>query len=127
MPKLSSCRTVTNFSTNLEATEFPGLPGQDIRWRPISYDEETGRGSYLMVWGPGTRCHPHEHQFDEEFFVVEGEMQDCDGTIYRAGDFVHYSPGSRHYLISEPGCKLIGFQGGHLIDVAKDDLEEDVL
>ncbi len=79
----------------------------DVWWHNISFDEETGRGSYLMLFAPGGSSWPHEHLGMEEFFVLEGELVDNDGHVYAAGDFVSLDAGSRHFSTAPSGCKLI--------------------
>ena len=45
---------------------------------------------------PGAATLPHEHASVEDFLILEGELTDGDGTVFRAGDFVSYAPGTRH-------------------------------
>ena len=79
----------------------------DVWWHNISFDEETGRGSYLMMMAPGASSNPHLHVGMEEFYVLEGELVDFDGHVYAAGDFVSLQAGSQHFSNSPSGCKLI--------------------
>ena|SRR5258707_5568356 len=78
-----------------------------IRWLPIRYDRETGCGSYYFQMLPGAVTTPHRHPRYEEFFVIEGEAIESDGTVLRAGDFISFAPGSEHFTRSETGCLLI--------------------
>ncbi len=39
--------------------------------------------------------------------MLDGELEDCDGTVFRAGDFVTFKPGSRHYSVSKKGCTML--------------------
>ena len=43
----------------------------------------------------------------EEFLVMEGELVDCDGSSFRAGDFVRFLPGSKHSSHTPDGCTLL--------------------
>ncbi len=79
----------------------------DVWWHNISFDEETGQGSYLMMLAAGAGSRPHRHLGMEEFYVLEGELVDCDGQVYAAGDFVSLGAGSQHFSTSPGGCKLI--------------------
>ncbi|WP_186766520.1 cupin domain-containing protein [Puniceibacterium confluentis] len=79
----------------------------DAWWHNISFDEETGKGSYLMMFAAGACSNPHRHLGMEEFYVLEGELVDCDGQVYAAGDFVSLRAGSQHFSTSPGGCKLI--------------------
>ncbi len=41
-----------------------------------------------------------------------GELEDCDGAVYRPGDFVSFSPGSRHSPTSHKAGATHGFFAG---------------
>jgi anti-sigma factor ChrR (cupin superfamily) len=88
--------------------EGPGQP--EMEWLPISYDRATGQGSYLMRMAPGAVTIPHDHPGLEEFMILEGELTDSDGTVYRAGDFVSYQPGTHHNSWTGPGCVIVVFE-----------------
>ncbi|MEM7733689.1 MAG: cupin domain-containing protein [Pseudomonadota bacterium] len=119
MGQLANHRTVTTFDKDgFELLEMPGLPGEQVFWKNVSFDEATGQGSYLLVMEPGTRCNPHRHNGPEEFYIIEGDLEDCDGHMYRAGEFVSLSGGSEHFSVTLSGCKLVVTHRG-----AMDDLE----
>ena len=48
----------------------------------------------------------------EEFYVIDGELEDADGKIFKKGDFVTFEPGSEHNSHSKNGCLLIVFMRG---------------
>ena len=124
MGKLDSLRTVANFAPeHFEKMEMPGLPDEEVYWRNVSYDQASGQGSYLMTMAPGTRCNPHRHNGPEEFYVIEGDLVDCDGHAYGAGDFVSLSGGSAHFSISHTGCKLVVTHRGPIDDLSMEELE----
>lgn len=128
MGKLTEHRTVATFAPEgFALMEQPGLPGEQVWWRNVSWDPATGQGSYLMIMAPGTRCNPHEHLGPEEFFIVEGDLVDCDGVAYKAGDFVSLTGGSRHYSVSPSGCRIVVCHRGPLVDLERADMPEDVL
>ncbi len=62
---------------------------------------------FLLQMEAGSQSKPHEHTGIEEFLVMEGELIDCDGTVYRAGDFVRLLPGSKHSSRTPHGCTLL--------------------
>lgn len=82
----------------------------EMSWLPVSDGKETGRGSYLMRMQPGATTIEHEHPGFEEFLVIEGELIDSDGTVFTAGEFVSFRPGSRHWSRTEAGCLLAVFE-----------------
>jgi quercetin dioxygenase-like cupin family protein len=91
----------------------------EAAWRPYDPDAEPGTstirlnpngpkdvGFYLYRMAPGSRSTPHRHGGAEEFLMVEGELIDHDGTIYRAGDVVWLAPGTEHVSHTETGCVI---------------------
>ena len=122
MGALADHRTVATFDKDgFELLEMPGLPGEQVWWKNVSYDEATGQGSYLMIMAPGTRCNPHRHNGPEEFYIIEGDLEDCDGHMYRAGDFVSLSGGSEHFSVSRSGCRIVVTHRGPIDDLEKVD------
>ena len=93
--------------TEFRPFERYGEPVPKMSWLPLSRDEETGFECYLIRIAPGGASRPHEHQGIEEFLVLEGELEDCDGTVLGEGDFVSYRPGTRHFSRSPRGCLLL--------------------
>lgn len=107
---MSMCnqRTVSNVSAaRFEPMQNAGAVCDDVWWHNISFDEVTGRGSYLMIMAAGSHSNPHRHLGMEEFYVLEGELVDHDGHVYTTGDFVSLRAGSQHFSTSPIGCKLI--------------------
>lgn len=87
--------------------QMDGLPLEHVWWKNVSFDAETGQGSYLMKMAPGTRSNPHIHHGPEEFFVLQGDLTDHDGYRYQSGDFVSLAAGSSHYSRTKGGCLLV--------------------
>ena len=106
-------RKITNIN-NLKFEPFDRY-GSDVpgmSWHKISYEDEKNIGTYISKLDPGTRTIPHKHKGYEEFYVLEGELIDSDGTIFKTGDFVTFHPGSSHGSHTETGCILITFMRG---------------
>ena len=95
-----------------ETYSLQGEPQKDCSWANLSYDDETGAGCFLFRFGPGARSIAHEHVGYEEFIILEGSIEEPDGTIYKAGDFVSLKPGSRHWSKSENGAVTAVFIRG---------------
>lgn len=68
-----------------------------------------GVGFYLYKMEPGSSSAPHIHGGAEEFYVIEGELTDHDGTTYKTGDMVWLAPGTEHNSYSENGCIVAVF------------------
>jgi len=86
-----------------------GAPVEGMSWCNVSYDADTGMGSFLLRMAPGATSRPHEHMDFEEFFVISGELVDADGTVFGSGDFVSFAPGSKHWSTTREGCVLAVF------------------
>ncbi len=66
-----------------------------------------GVGFHLFRMQPGTTTDSHRHTGDEEWFVLEGDLVDNDGTRYEVGDLVWMKEGTEHNSYSEHGCTLV--------------------
>ncbi|MEX2648069.1 MAG: cupin domain-containing protein [Alphaproteobacteria bacterium] len=103
-----------------------GAPVPGMSWLPLSYDRERGEGTFLLRMEPGARSVPHEHSHGEQFLMLEGELVDNDGTVFRAGDFVAFAPGTRHFSMTPEGCLIAVFMRGpnRALDAAQRDALE---
>lgn len=84
-----------------------GEPRTDMDWFPFAGSAEQDFECFLLRFKPGAASTPHEHTGYEQFLMLDGELHDCDGTVFKAGDFVSFEPGSRHYSVSPEGCTLL--------------------
>ena len=117
MTTLSSLRKVFNIESlkwELLEDESKDQLG-NIYWFNLSYDHKTGEGSYLYRMDSGTTSKAHEHTGPEEFFILEGDLTDSDGYIYKKGDFVQLSSGSSHYSTTKNGCTSVVTHRGRYI------------
>ena len=89
-----------------------GKPISGMSWYKISYNQKTGIGSYILKMDPGAKSLPHKHKGFEEFYVIDGELEDADGKVFKKGDFVTFEPGSTHNSFTKNGCLLIVFMRG---------------
>ena len=88
-------------------TETTGETGTSyIKLNP---DMDRDIGFYIYKMEPGASSTPHKHGGAEEFYVIEGELKDNDGTVYSAGDVVWLAPGTEHTSYSENGCTVAVF------------------
>jgi mannose-6-phosphate isomerase-like protein (cupin superfamily) len=83
------------------------LAGQSFLQLDGSFPE--GAGFHIYRMEPGATTQPHEHTCDEQFLVLEGELIDHDGYVYRPGDFVLLKAGSRHSSAAPSGATLAVF------------------
>ena len=90
-----------------------GKPIKGWSWHKISFDEKTNYGTYISKLDPGTQTLAHIHEGHEEFLILEGELIDSDGTIFKKGDFISYEPKSNHSSYTKKGCLILTFMRGH--------------
>ena len=81
-------------------------------WHKISFDEKTNFGTYISKLEPGTKTIPHIHTGHEEFFILDGELIDSDGKIFKKGDLISYQPKSSHSSYTKKGCLILTFMRG---------------
>ena len=105
------CRLVANIQTGT-FEPFIGSNGtQDGEVLQVN-GGRTGYGFHVYRMFPGQRTIPHAHVGDEEFFLVEGDLEDHDGFQYKPGDIVCLKSGTEHSSYSKTGCLLVVFLRG---------------
>ena len=104
-------RRIINNPLNLKFKPFDnyGKPIKGMSWHKISYEKEKGQGTYVLKMDPGAKSIPHEHVSYEEFYMLDGELIDQDGKIFKKGDFISFEPGSKHSSFTEKGCLILVF------------------
>ena len=106
-------RKINNKNTfNFKPFDRYGEIIKGMSWHKITYNDETHIGSYISKLEPGTKTIPHRHTGNEEFYIIEGELIDSDGTIFKKGDFVSFAPGSEHNSYTKTGCMILTFMSG---------------
>ena len=113
-------RKITNIN-NLVFKPFDkyGEPIDGWSWHNISFDEKTNFGTYISKLEPGTKTLPHIHSGHEEFLILDGELIDSDGAIFKEGDFISYEPNSSHSSFTKKGCLILTFMRGHNTQIKK--------
>ena len=100
-----------------------GTPVEGMSWLPLSGELLNGEYECFMLrMAPGAISKPHEHMGHEEFLVMEGHLIDLDGVEYKAGDFVHLLPGSKHSSHTPRGCLLMVMLRGSNRPLLEDEL-----
>ena len=101
-------RVVTTGDDEFRPYDRYGEPIAGMSWIPLS--GELLNGSYecfLLRMDAGAQSKAHEHTGFEEFLVLDGELIDCDGKRFAAGDYVRFLPGSKHSSHTPAGCTLL--------------------
>ena len=77
----------------------------------LQLDDKVPRGVGFHVYrmAPGTTTTAHVHESDEHFLVLEGDLSDHDGYVYRPGDLVLLDKGTEHHSTTVNGCTLAVF------------------
>lgn len=80
-------------------------PYEGVRWKKLRYDASSGESAVLLEFAPGASYGAHRHPEGEQYFVLEGALED-GGKSYGAGSYVHHPPNSVHRPRSRSGCLL---------------------
>ena len=109
-----SKRKITNlFNIDFKPFDNYGVTVPGMSWHKISYDKQNGGyGTYILKMEPDAKSLHHVHTGYEEFLILEGELTDLDGKIFKKGDFVTFEPGSTHSSHTKEGCLILVFMRG---------------
>ena len=109
-----SKRKITNlFNVDFKPFDNYGVTVPGMSWYKISYDKQNGGyGTYILKMEPNAKSLHHIHTGYEEFLMLEGELTDLDGKIFKKGDFVTFEPGSTHSSHTKEGCLILVFMRG---------------
>ena len=109
--KIATKRKITNiYNVKFEPFDNYGAPVVGMSWHKISYNKKNGgQGSYVLKMNANSKSLPHIHNGFEEFLMLEGELTDPDGRIFKKGDFVTFEPGSSHSSYTKDGCLILVF------------------
>ena len=83
---------------------FPDAPG--VHYKVLRHHAERRGITLLLQFDPGAVYPTHRHPEGEEYFVLEGSVQD-GAHSYGAHTFVYHPPGSAHRPASANGCTLL--------------------
>ena len=113
--------------TKLNQLEFEPFdkyskPIKGWSWHNISFNKKTNFGTYISKLEPGIKTPQHKHTGYEEFLILDGELIDSDGSIFKKGDFISYKPNSSHSSYTKKGCLILTFMRGHNNQIKKDKL-----
>ena len=110
-PITTAARTVVNIHT-ADYRHWVNEDGSELTDQGFLQLDDSfppGSGFYVYKMEPGAITTPHEHTCRENFLILEGELIDNDGYIYRAGDLVMLDEGTQHSSSSPTGCLIAVF------------------
>lgn len=82
-------------------TRFEG-----VEMKVLMEDRETGLMTALFRWRPGAVLPLHEHTDIEQTFMLEGRLEDEQGSI-GPGEYVWRPAGSRHVARAPEGALML--------------------
>lgn len=65
-----------------------------------------GTGFHVYRMPPGLTTRPHRHNGHEQFLILEGELIENDGRVFKTGDLVWFRDGTEHCSHTPNGCLL---------------------
>ena len=98
-PKEAILKSYNSDETGEQGTSFHNLNpdlGQEI-------------GCFIQRMTPDFHSASHRHIGAEEFYVIEGDIRDHDGKLYKECDVVWLARGTVHNAYSETGCTVAMF------------------
>jgi len=107
-------RKITDlFNVEFKPFDNYGVTVPGMSWHKISYNRKNGgQGTYILKMDPEAKSLPHEHTGYEEFLMLDGELIDPDGKVFKKGDFITFEPGSTHSSHTKDGCLILVFMRG---------------
>lgn len=90
---------------------FPEAPG--VLYKVLRHHAGRRGITLLLQFAAGASYPRHRHPEGEEYFVLQGTVQD-GGHTYGAHTFVYHPPGSAHRPASASGCTLLVTLPAHI-------------
>ena len=84
-----------------------GTVSSDLKWLPLSKDEKLEHEVFFVQFEPESSSSLHKHNGYEEFYVIDGELIDDDGKVFKKGVYIKFEKGSQHSSYSKTGCTLL--------------------
>ena len=78
-----------------------------LKWLPLSKDEKLEDEVFIVQFEPESSSSLHKHKGYEEFYVIDGELIDDDGKVFKKGDYIKFEKGTKHSSYSKTGCTLL--------------------
>ena len=93
-------------SSHGDTTSWSASPSKGVDRRMLDrIGEEVARATTIVRFAPGSAFPEHIHGGGEEYFVLEGNLVDEDGS-YPAGTYVRNPPESRHRPSAPDGATI---------------------
>ena len=84
-----------------------GTFSSDLKWLTLSKDEKLEHEVFIVQFEQENSSSLHKHKGYEEFYVIDGELIDDDGKVFKKGDYIKFEKGTKHSSYSKTGCTLL--------------------
>ena len=84
-----------------------GTVSSNLKWLPLSKDEKLEHEIFIVQFEPENSSSLHKHKGYEEFYVIDGELIDDDGKVFKKGDYIKFEKGTKHSSYSKTGRTLL--------------------
>jgi len=84
-----------------------GTISSDLKWLLLSKDQKLEHEVFIVKFERESSSSLHKHKGYEEFYVIEGELIDDDGKVFKKGDYIKFEKGTQHSSYSKIGCTLL--------------------
>ena len=84
-----------------------GTVSRGLKWLPLSKDEKLEHEVFIVQFESESSSSIHKHKGYEEFYVIDGELIDDDGKVFKKGDYIAFGKGTMHSSYSKTGCALL--------------------
>jgi len=90
---------------------FDAVPG--VHYKVMRHHPDRRGITLLLRFDPGASYPAHRHPEGEEYYVLEGSLEDA-GKTYGPHTYVYHPPGSVHRPSSRSGCTLLIILPAHI-------------
>ena len=84
-----------------------GTVSSGLKWLSLSKDEKLEHEVFIVQFEPESSSSLYKHKGYEEFFLIDGELIDDDGKVFKKGDYIKFEKGTKHSSYSKTGCTLL--------------------
>ncbi len=84
-----------------------GIVCSGLKYLLLSKDERLEQEVFILKFEAGSSSSFNKHKGYEEFYLIDGELIDDDGKVFKKGDYIKFVKGTRHSSHSKIGCTLL--------------------
>ena len=84
-----------------------GTVSNGLKWMSLSKNEKLELEVFIVQFESESSSSLHKHNGYEEFYVIDGELIDDDGKVFKKGDYIKFEKGTKHSSFSKTGCTIL--------------------